>query len=74
MICFYLSFGNSDPSVMDNLQDILSAYPGRDETYCKNLDDGKLYPLGIGVEVSDSLVSEARGLMGSENVKIAVKK
>lgn len=73
MICFYLSFDNSDPSLMDNLQDILSAYPGRDETYCKNLDDGKLYPLGIGVDISDSLISEAKGLMGSDNVKVATR-
>ncbi len=73
MICFYLSFDNSDPSVMDNLQDILAAYPGRDETYCKNLDDGKLYPLGINVSVSDSLINEAKGLLGSDGVKVATR-
>ena len=74
MICFYMSFNNSDPSVMDNLQEILSAYPGRDETYCKNLDDGKLYPLGIKVSASDSLVNEARGLLGANGVKVATRK
>ncbi len=73
MICFYLSFEKSDPSVMDNLQDILAAYPGKDETYCKNLDDGKLYPLGIGVDACESLVAETRGLMGTANVKVAVR-
>lgn len=74
MICFYLSFQNSHPSVMDNLQDILAAYPGRDETYCKNLDDGKLYPLNIGVRIDDTLLCEAKGLLGDANVKVAAKK
>ena len=73
MICFYLSFNNSDPSVMDNLQEILSAYPGRDETYCKNLDDGKLYPLGINVGVGESLINETKGLLGADNVKVATR-
>ncbi len=73
MICFYLSFNHSDPSLMDNLQDILLAYPGRDETYCKNLDDGKLYPLGIGVDAGSSLLTETRGLLGSGNVKVATR-
>ena len=71
MICFYFSFEASHPSLMDTLQDILRAYPGRDETYCKNLDDGKIYPLGIGVAVSDVLVSETQGLLGAGNVKVA---
>lgn len=73
MICFYLSFANSAPSLMDDLQDILGAYPGRDETYCKNADDGKIYPLNIGVEISDGLLREVKGLMGEENVKVAVR-
>ena len=58
---------------MDNLQEILSAYPGRDETYCKNLDDGKLYPLGINVGVGESLINETKGLLGADNVKVATR-
>lgn len=68
MICFYMSL-----SRLDELREILDAYPGRDETYCKNTDDGKLYPLGVGVRIDDGLVNEAKGLVGEGNVKVAVK-
>ncbi|MDE7395442.1 MAG: DNA polymerase III subunit alpha, partial [Clostridiales bacterium] len=71
MICFYLSFSKSAPEIMDSLQDILKAYPGRDETYCKNSDDNKIYPLGIGVTITEGLISEAKGLVGDGNVKVA---
>jgi len=70
-ICFYLSFGGSDPSVLDRLQDILKAYPGEDKTFLKNLDDNKLYPLGIGVSISSPMLMELYGLIGEGNIKIA---
>ena len=73
MICFYFS-ARADESMLADLQDILAAYPGRDETYWKNLDDGKLYPLEIGVDINDNLISEAKGLIGDGNVKVAAKK
>ena len=74
MICFYTSFSKNPPTFIDDLSEILSAYPGRDESYLKNTDDGKIYPLGIAVDAGDALISEARGLVGSDNVKVAQKK
>ena len=73
MICFYTSFANNPPSLIDELCEILRAYPGRDESYIKNTDDNKIYPLGISVDAGDGLISEAKGLVGSGNVKVALK-
>ncbi len=69
-ICVYLSFSNADESVMDTLQNILRAYPGNDEAYVKNLDDGKLYPLGIETSVNAVMYNELCGLVGADNIKV----
>lgn len=70
-ICFYVSFGQSDARIMDRIQDILLVYPGSDESYVKNLDDNKLYPLGIEVRINDIMLNELYGVVGEGNIKIA---
>ncbi len=69
-ICFYLSFTESDESVVDMLQNILKAYPGEDETYIKNTDDNKIYPLGINTSVNPLMYNELCGLIGEKNIKV----
>ncbi len=69
-ICFYISFVNSEPEIMDTLQNVLNAYPGGDSTYVKNLDDGKLYELGITVGLNDIMLNELYGVVGENNIKI----
>lgn len=70
-ICFYLSFEKADESVVDMLQNILKAYPGDDETYIKNTDDNKLYPLGISTSVNPLMYNELCGLIGENNIKVS---
>lgn len=69
-ICFYISLSGSEPELMDELKDILSAYPGSDETYVKNTDDGKVYLMGITAGLNDMLLTELCGLVGERNIKI----
>ncbi len=70
-ICCYISFTENEGSILDRIGEILLAYPGDDETFVKNIDDGKLYPLGIGTRVNATLVTELCGLLGENNVKVA---
>ena len=69
-ICFYMSFRRAEEELLDKIQNILKAYPGSDETYVKNLDDNKLYPLKIGTQVNDIMFNELCGLMGERNIKV----
>lgn len=69
-ICFYLSIKNSNPMLLDKIQDILNLYPGNDKTYVKNTDDDKIYPLEIGTGVSDIMLNELYGVIGAENIKV----
>jgi DNA polymerase-3 subunit alpha len=61
-ICFY--FDRFDSALLDELQEILLAYPGIDETYVKAPSDLKALALEIKVNVCDSLLSEVTGLLG----------
>ena len=70
-VCMYYSFAGNPPALLDSIQDILLIYPGEDKTYIKNTDDGKIYPLGIGVECSRAMLTELSGLLGGENIKVA---
>ena len=70
-ICLYYSFKENPPSLLDSIQDVLAIYPGEDETYVKNTDDNKLYPLEIGVECCKPLLAELSGLLGGDNIKVA---
>ena len=55
----------------DKLQEILKAYPGDDDSFVKNTDDNKLYPLGLKVNVNNSLLLETYAVVGEGNIKIA---
>ena len=46
-------------------------YPGGDETFVKNTDTDQTFKLGIGVQVSPSLMNELYGVLPQD--KIAVK-
>lgn len=70
-ICFYLSFKNDDEGLLDRIQEILNVYPGGDETFVKNTDTDQTFKLGIGVQVSPSLMNELYGVLPQD--KIAVK-
>ena len=70
-ICCYISFGRSEPEIMDRLSAVLAAYPGSDKAYVKNTDDGKLYELGMSTDVdNDIMLSELYGVVGENNIKI----
>ena len=69
-VCMYYSFKGNPPKLLDDIQDILLIYPGEDKTYIKNTDDGKIYPLDIGVECSRALLTELTGLLGGDNIKV----
>ncbi len=69
-ICFYMSFKNSEEETVDKIQNILKAYPGSDESFIKNLDDNKLYPLGVPTKVNDVMFNELCGLLGERNIKV----
>lgn len=70
-MCMYYSFKDNPPKLLEDIQDILLVYPGEDKTYVKNTDDGKIYPLGIGVDCSRTMLTELSGLLGAENIKVA---
>ncbi|MCL2256009.1 MAG: DNA polymerase III subunit alpha, partial [Firmicutes bacterium] len=67
-VCFTMSLKNT--ALLDELQEILLFYQGNDETYIKNTDDGKFYPLRIKTELSEHCLSELFGAIGEENVQI----
>ncbi|MCL2848087.1 MAG: DNA polymerase III subunit alpha [Firmicutes bacterium] len=68
-ICFYCN--KEDAKLWDELQEILFAYPGHDDTYIKSTHDNKIYPLNISVQISKALLMEIEGLLGDEGYKIA---
>ena len=68
---FHLSFRETDPEIMDTLQNILLAYPGDDEVFIQNKDDNKLYPLTeLHTSVNPIMLNELVGLLGEKNVKV----
>lgn len=70
-ICFYMSFTKCSQDDFNKLQDILRAYPGDDDSYIKNTDDGKVYSAGIKTSVGNALLLEVYGVVGEGNIKIA---
>ncbi|MCX4312916.1 MAG: OB-fold nucleic acid binding domain-containing protein, partial [Clostridia bacterium] len=66
-ICCYFSL--SDAATLDEIREIVSAYPGRDYIYIKNTDDGKLYRLSDKFGISRLSKSELCAVLGSENVR-----
>ena len=70
-ICVYYHFSNNGKEMTDRIRNIFSAYPGKDEVFVKNLDDGKLYSLKMTTEVNDLMLRELYGLVGLDNIKVA---
>ena len=68
-LCCYFSL--SDKALLDEIREIVSAYPGRDYIYIKNTDDGKLYRLSDKFGISNLSKSELCAVLGSENVALA---
>jgi len=68
-ICFY--FDVTDASLLEEIKEILQAYPGVDETFIRSTHDNKLYPLKIGTNICNALVTEISGLVGETGYKIA---
>ena len=67
-ICFY--FDVSNKGLLDELKELLTAYPGGDETYVRSSHDNKLYPLNISTNVCTGLVAEAQGMFGKDGYKV----
>jgi len=68
-ICFYCD--KKDETLVDELQEILLAYPGHDETYIKSTHDNKVYALDIPTQICNAMLMEIEGLLGNEGYKIA---
>lgn len=68
-ICFYLD-SSLDKNLVSELQEILFAYEGKNITYIKFVKDNKLVELGIGVSISDTMLTEVSGLLGEGKYKI----
>ena len=66
-ICCYFSLQRKD--ILDEIRDIVAAYPGRDYIYIKNDDDGKLYRLSDKFDINALSKSELCALLGSDKVK-----
>jgi DNA polymerase-3 subunit alpha len=69
-ICVYYSFLASGKAIEDTLRNIFGAYPGKDEVYVKNTDDGKVYSLPVKTDINEVMIRELYGLVGSHNIKI----
>ncbi len=69
-ICVYYSFSTQGKAIEDTLRNIFGAYPGKDDVYIKNTDDGKIYSLTLKTDINDVMVRELYGLVGSHNIKI----
>lgn len=70
-ICFYISFIEDDPALLDRITAVLAVYPGSDKTYVKNLDDNQTYALGVGVEITPAMLNELHGVLPADRIRIA---
>lgn len=68
-ICCYIAGGENNP-YMDEIMEISSAYPGRDEMYIKDTEDGKLYKTAVKLN-AETARAELIALLGEGNVKLA---
>ena len=64
----YMRFDLSSKVLVDQVLEILQCYSGNSPALVQY--EGKLYPLNIFAEPSNSLVAELGGLIGYENIKI----
>ena len=64
----YMRFNLSNNTLVNEVLEILQCYPGKSPALVQY--NGKLYPLNIFAESSNSLVAELGGLIGFDNIKI----
>ncbi len=69
-MCVYLSFSEVQEGVIDEIYNVIRAYPGEDEFYIKNLDDGALNKLNTTVSASAMLKNELFGIEQIKDIKI----
>ncbi len=74
MLCLYMSFREIEEKVLDEIYDVLIAYPGEDEVYIKNTDNDKVSRIGTKVNACEMLKGELFGVGGVSNVEIYSKK
>ena len=74
MLCVQVSFKEKEQGkggmeqFLSELQDILSGYTGANRVFIKNTDDGARSELPVKAAVSDALLNELYGFVGSEAV------
>lgn len=68
-ICCYIAGGEDNP-YMDDITEISAAYPGKDEMYIKDTEEGRLYKTAIRLNAGAAR-AELIALLGEGNVKLA---
>ncbi len=66
-VCCYFSL--QDKTLLDEIREIVAAYPGRDYVYIKNDDDGKLYRLSDKFSINALSKSELCAVLGSDRIR-----
>lgn len=69
-ICFYISFKNDSPNIMDKINELIAVYPGKDEVYIKNVDENTLFAVDSKVRICSLMLNEAYGLVSEDKIKI----
>ena len=70
-LCIYFNFEQASPGIIDDITEILKAYPGGDEVYLKNTAADKLERFPLSAGVCDMLEGELYGLSDVQKIKIA---
>ena len=65
-----MRFGTVKGIAFDNIFGILNAYPGDDEVYIKNLDNGEVSKINTTVSACEMLRGELFGVEGVADAKI----
>ncbi len=68
MLCIFCSFSSIEPNTFDNILNVLLAYPGSDEVYIKNTDDGSKSKINTTVNACEMLKAELFGVEGVGDV------
>ena len=67
----YLKLQRNDSNLINKIKVILNNYKGECNVFAYFADSGKVFRLnGISCNISDSLISELKNLIGKDNVKI----
>ncbi|MCH5163944.1 MAG: DNA polymerase III subunit alpha [Clostridiales bacterium] len=70
MLCVFMSFKEISALTLDNVHNVLTAYPGEDEVYIKNTDDNKVSKINTRVNACEMLKGELFGVDGVQDVGI----